>query len=279
MNDYIRLYLDSTLVLGTAESFFSLMLLGLARLLPIIGLSPFFGSRTLPNPIKVAFALSLYVILMPTMLLNLSAPVKFNMIFIFFAFKELFIGFALGFLMSTPFSIVQNVGMIIDHQRGGASLMVNDPTIQNQSSPLGTMFNFVLIYLFYYVDGPFYFLEAINTSYQVIPPDQILSDKFFTPYTTFWDVQLKLLNKIMVISTQLGAPGLICILMTDMFLGIANRLAPQVQITFLGLPLKSLLALTVIFIGWKAYNEETIVLIFNWLNVVQESIFSLATGS
>ena len=62
----------------------------------------------------------------------------------------------------------------------------------------------------------------------------------------------------MILSTQLAAPALIMILMTDFFLGIANRLAPQVQITFLGMPLKSLLALTIVFFGWTLFNEEMV---------------------
>jgi type III secretory pathway component EscT len=35
-----------------------------------------------------------------------------------------------------------------------------------------------------------------------------------------------------------------------MFLGIANRLAPQVQIVFLGMSLKSLLGLGLLWAGW-----------------------------
>jgi len=277
MNDYIDLYLNSALAAGTPESFLSLFLLGLARLLPIIQMSPFFGSRTLPQPVKLGFAISLFTIFLPTLLINLQGPLYFNMSLLYMASKEAFIGFALGWIMSSPFSIVQTVGMIIDHQRGGASLNVNDPTVQSQSSPIGTLYNLVLIFIFYFIDGPFYFMEAINTSYEILPPDTFLSQAFFTRASTFWDIQIKLLNKIMVVSTQLVAPPLITILMTDMFLGIANRLAPQVQITFLGLPLKSLLAFVIIWMGWKQYNQQTIVMVFQWLDILRDAIFSLAT--
>ena len=277
MNDYVDLYLNSAIAAGTPESFLSLFLLGLARLFPIIQMSPFFGSRTLPQPVKVGFAVSLFAIFLPTLLINIEGPVYFNMKLLFMAFKELFIGFAIGWIMSSPFSIVQTVGMIIDHQRGGASLNVNDPTIQSQSSPIGTLYNLVLIFVFYYIDGPFYFMEAINTSYEILPPDTFLSQAFFTRASDFWDIQIKLLNKIMVVATQLVAPPLITILMTDMFLGIANRLAPQVQITFLGLPLKSLLAFTVMWLGWKQYNQQTVVMIFQWLDLLRDALFSLAT--
>lgn len=51
---------------------------------------------------------------------------------------------------------------------------------------------------------------------------------------------------------KLAAPAIIAILMAEMFLGIANRLAPQVQIAFLGMPLKSFLGLLLLFVGWFA---------------------------
>ena len=51
------------------------------------------------------------------------------------------------------------------------------------------------------------------------------------------------MNQIITIAIQLAAPALVAILMAEMFLGIANRLAPQVQIAFLGMSIKSLLGL------------------------------------
>jgi type III secretion protein SpaR/YscT/HrcT len=270
--DYLSLYLESSLAVDDPIAVLSLILLTVARLVPIIMLSPFFGARVLPHPVKVVFALALFAVFLPKLLTVLTTPLRFNLLLVFLLFKELFIGFAIGLLISIPFMIVQNVGIIIDHQRGGASLMVNDPTIQNQSSPLGTLFNMMLIVAFYLIDGPFIFINAIMSSYDVIPPDRFMSPEFFNKDTPFWDLQIKLLNKVMVISIQLAGPALIVILMTDFFLGIANRLAPQVQITFLGMPLKSLLALLILCVGWKLFNDQVIKETYTWLNVISNTI-------
>lgn len=256
-----------------------MLLLTLGRLLPIIAFSPFFGSRILPHPVKVTFALTLFAVFLPMQLQTTDTPLDFNVRLLAYLAKEVFVGLCLGFIVGVPFMIVQNVGMIIDHQRGGASLMVNDPTIQNQSSPLGTLFNMVLIYLFFQIDGPFYFIQAIIKSYEVIPMDRFLSPEFFAPNSAFWDLQVKLLNKVMVISIQLAGPALIAILMTDFFLGIANRLAPQVQITFLGMPLKSLLGLMVVCLGWKLFNQQVIRETQSWLRIVDQVAGWFGIGS
>lgn len=274
MDTYFSLFLNSSLASWQPEEFVALFLLGLARLLPMIAQSPFLGAKVLPHPVKIVFGISLWIIFLPTILLYTKGTITFNTMFIFLALKEIFIGMAMGLIMSIPFSIVQNIGLLIDHQRGGASLMVNDPTIQNQSSPIGTLLNMMLIFLFFVIDGPFYFFNAVVTSYEIIPVDSFLSSNFFTKNADFWKLEFDLLNKVMVMTAQLGAPALVIILMTDMFLGIANRLAPQVQITFLGMPLKSLLALLILTLGWKVFHAEVITMVMKWFDTLRTSIKS-----
>ena len=275
---FVKVFLESAIAKGNVLAPLSLFFLFLGRFLPIIALSPFFGSRVLPHPVKLTFAFSMFIIFLPQLLLVTTTPIGFNSTLILYLAKEVFIGFALGFIISIPFTIVQNSGIIIDHQRGGASLMVNDPTVQNQSSPLGTLFNFVLIYIFWVLDGPFIFLDAIVSSYEIIPPDQFISAKFFDKNASFWQMQFELLNRIMVISIRLASPALIAILMTDVFLGIANRMAPQVQITFLGMPLKSLLALVVMCLGWKLFTQELGREVYYWMDQIKETLLMLKEG-
>lgn len=278
-DNYLMLFTQSVFANADPRALFSLLFLFLARFLPIIALSPFFGARVLPNPTKVFFALTILVIFLPQYLLSFSTALKFDLRLVLLVIKEIFVGLSIGFLISIPFIIVQAAGMLIDHQRGGASLMVNDPTIQNQSSPIGTLFNMVLIVLFFAVDGPFLFLDAISKSYTMIPPDKFLNPVFFTKDSPFWLLMMKLFNDVMVLAVQLSAPALIAILMTDFFLGIANRLAPQVQITFLGMPLKSLLGLAIIALGWQLMMTEFTRQIHKWLQVVVNAITMFTYGS
>ncbi len=270
---YLSLFLNSALSQGNVLGPLTLLILFFARFLPIIALSPFFGARILPHPVKVMFAITMFVVFLPKLLVVTTTPLTFDSFMLLLFVKEVFVGFVLGFIIGVPFMIVQNAGIIIDHQRGGASLMVNDPTIQNQSSPLGTLFNFILIVIFYMLDGPFLFIDAIITSYEVIPPDQFFSRSFFASDSAFWNPQMfDLLNKMMVITIRLASPALITILMTDVFLGIANRLAPQVQITFLGMPLKSLLALAIVFFGWQLFTDELGHEVYYWLNYINNTL-------
>lgn len=271
-NGYLDAFLNSALSEGEALGPLALLFLFLARFLPIIQLSPFFGARVLPNPVKLCFAIGLFVIFLPKLLTVTTTPIGFNLYTAVLLTKELIVGYIIGYLVSIPFIIVQSAGIIIDHQRGGAALMVNDPTIQNQSSPLGTLFNYVLIFVFFTIDGPFLFIDAIMTSYDVIPPDQFFSGTFFLTDAPFWKMQITILGQVMTLAVQLATPALLIMLMTDLFLGIANRLAPQVQITFLGMSLKSLLGLLLVTLGWNLLIGQFQKQSIHWINVVKEAL-------
>ncbi len=270
--NYWTMFNNSAIGQANPTAALTLLFLFFGRIMPIVAQAPFFGAKILPHPVKVVFSLTLFAIFFPHLLTVTTTPIGFDMMILVYFAKELFIGWLLGFLISVPFIIVQSAGMFIDHQRGGASLMVNDPTIQNQSSPLGTIFNMVLIFLFFLMDGPFLFIDTIMKSYDIVPPDKFINIHFFERTSAFWDFQIKLLNNAVKVAVQLASPALIAILMTDFFLGIANRLAPQVQITFLGLPLKSLLGLTVVCVGWQLLTKQMVIESYSWLHSIENVV-------
>lgn len=275
MSEHLNtLFLNSAFAGDNSFAFVSIFFLFCCRMFPILAHAPFFGARVLPFSTKIAFAICLFVIFLPKLLTVVSKPPMYDTLLIFMCMKELVVGYVIGLLVSTPFNIIQATGIFIDNQRGAASLMVNDPAVQNQSSPLGTMFNLVLICIFYYVDGPFLFIEGLITSYEVIPPDRFLNPLLFEKGSMFWDISTTLLNKMMTMTIQLASPALIAILMTDLFLGIANRLAPQVQVTFLGMPLKSLLGLFAVTLGWNLFIEEVAKQSLYWVYTINKLVLS-----
>lgn len=77
-DSYLWLFLNSALAKQNLLGALTLLLLFLARILPIIALSPFFGSRVLPNPVKVAFAISLFAVFLPGLLKYTTSPLSFN---------------------------------------------------------------------------------------------------------------------------------------------------------------------------------------------------------
>jgi len=250
----------------------SIFFLTLGRVLPILTLSPFFGAKNVPMVIRMMFAISLVAIFLPQNLMVAHGDLPFNLTFVGFMAKELLIGTLLGFLCAVPFFVAQMAGSLIDHQRGSSALQVTDPTTQSQTGPIGILYNYVLIAIFFSLNGPFIFLDGVATSYQLIPVDGFINPVFFSMKNAFWKQMLFLLQKTMSLAIQLASPALIGILLTDMFLGIANRLAPQVQIVFLGISLKSWVGIALLTAAWgliiRVMGKESII----WIKALNQHI-------
>jgi type III secretion protein T len=229
----------------------SIFFLTLGRVLPIVSLAPFLGSTNVKGPMRIGFSLALVAIFLPQNLMVATHEIPFSYSFVGYFLKELVIGFGLGFMATVPFMIAQMAGSLIDFQRGASSLQVNDPTTQTQTGPVGLLSNFVLIALFFSIDGPFIYLNAVADSYKLIPVDAFLSPSLINSQNTFWIQIFGAIGMMMRICVQLASPALIGILLTDLFLGIANRLAPQVQIVFLGIALKSWVGLALLTAAWS----------------------------
>ncbi len=245
--DYFSFILSSPHISPvTVLSFFFLTLF---RLGPIVSLAPFLGAK-LPQGVKMALALSLGLVFLPYVISTSSTLVTFNLTFVALSMKELLLGFIMAFFITIPFYIAQSAGTLIDFLRGSSALMVPDPTTQAQVSPIGLLYNYMLILIFFTIGGPFFFFDAVMDSFSFVPVDSFLNPNFFATGYPFWKVVIHLLTRILALAIQFSAPSLVAVLMAEVFLGIANRLAPQVQIAFLGMAIKSLLAIALLFAAW-----------------------------
>ena len=271
--DYVQLYIKGTEHWGSVQSVLSISFLTVARIAPIISLSPFFGARVLPNPAKMGLLLCFLAIILPKMIFTVTTPLYFNTHLLLLFIRELLIGSIFGFFLSLPFLMVSSTGVYVDHQRGGASLMTNDPTIQNQTSPLGTLYNMTLIVIFWGLGGPFFVIDTLFLSYDLVPPDVWLMPSFLVDHSLLHERILNTLYVFAAVSIQLAMPALLAILMTDTFLGIANRLAPHVQITFLGMGLKSWFALLIVCLGYIPFSNQLGKQIEGWLRDFQEIVY------
>src|SRR6202042_1260369 len=94
---YLWVFVNSGFYVGNPLAMLSLMFLFFARFMPIIALSPFFGAKVLPHPVKVTFALSIFVIFLPQLLNVTTTQIGFDFRVLLLLAKELFIGTVLGF--------------------------------------------------------------------------------------------------------------------------------------------------------------------------------------
>lgn len=244
-------YVDYFLSNPNPFSLFLYFLLGLTRITSIVALAPFYGGKLLPASAKMGLAVAVTVVYLPHIVHVSDKVLDFNIYFLALTVKELMIGFILGFVVSIPFQAASTAGVLIDYQRGSSQLTSMDPTLGTQASPLGNIFNYMLILSFFAVGGVNRFMDAVALSYNMVPassmiPAAILGNK----NDPFWHAMIEMTTYLITIATELAAPALVAIFLADLLLGIANRLASQVPMSFLGQSLKSLAGLWILYLGW-----------------------------
>lgn len=252
----------------------NVFLLGLARIVPAIAIAPFLGGKTMPDTLKLGLGIAVVFVFLPFLVVHINNPLTLDITFLLLMIKEVIIGSIIGFIISMPFFFSQSAGSLIDHQRGSQSLQVMDPATQAQTSPTGTLYNNMMLIYFFAIGGPILFFDAIFTSYTVLPADAFLPTQFFDITRPLWLTSIGMITTLVTISLQLSAPALIAMLLSDLFLGIANRMAPQVQISFLMWSLKAYLGIGLVWASWWFILKQIDVQALTWTKFLQKLVES-----
>lgn len=165
-------------------------------------------------------------------------------LFAFVALKEALIGFAIGFFAAIPFWVAENVGNFIDNQRGATMGEVYSPLSGTQDSTTGIFFTQVVSTIFFIGGAIFVLLGALYSSYSIWP--------VFSPELAFApDAPIQILGSLdsmLRTTVVIAAPVIIVMFLATLGLGLVNRTAPQLNVFFLSMPVKSALGIAMLII-------------------------------
>jgi flagellar biosynthesis protein FliR len=259
------------------QAFLVLVGLAFARLLSFLLIVPFFGGTAVPARVKVATAAAFVIILYPALAVSIpsSGPLPFGPIgFIALLIKEAFVGFTLGFAATAVFEAIQVAGRLIDLQRGATMGESLAPQLQTQVSELGQFKLQLAIVIFFSIGAHHAFISAVFNSFILIPVIKFPHlEPGWTPLLAFI---VKMSGYVLSIGIQLAAPALIALLLTDLFFGIVNRIAPQVNVFFLSLPVKMFIGLFVVLITIPLYKDRYIYYFKESYNLFEQLIRGIA---
>jgi flagellar biosynthetic protein FliR len=227
----------------SAQTFLVLVGLSFARIASFLGVVPFFGGSAVPARVRAATAVAFVVVAFPS--LEAGSPGAGWSVgvveFVALLAKETFVGFTLGFVASLVFEAVQVAGRIVDVQRGSTMAEVFAPELQSRVSELGQLKLQLAVVLFLLFGLHRYFISALLKSFEVIPVGA------FPRMAAGWgpaaaDVT-RVSGEVLSVGVQLAAPAVVALLATDLLFGLVNRVAPQINVFFLSLPVKMLVGL------------------------------------
>ena len=232
--------LDVLLVLGFCSS----------RITGFCSVSVFFASQYLTGIARRALILALSLVIMPPLFGQSLALLHDNRgLFVLFLIKEVLIGVIFGWLTNFLFYVAQSVGFIIDTQRGASMASLFDPISNSQTSPLGDFLMKFVLTLAITCGGLLLFLKGLYFSYEKVP--------VLTPYKTLppaWNAFFThaMGGQLFHLLVLLGGPVLFILFLSEFGLGLVTRFAPQLNVFFLSMPIKSELAM-LFFILYLSY--------------------------
>ena len=164
------------------------------------------------------------------------------------AFKEALIGFLLGFFGAIPFWIAENVGNFIDNQRGATMGEVYSPLNGSQVSTTGIFFTQIVSTVFFVSGAILLVLGALYKSYAVWPVFPADAGGFIAFAPNAPVQMLGALDGMLRTTVVISAPVIIVMFLATIGLGLVNRTAPQLNVFFLSMPVKSALGVAMLIL-------------------------------
>lgn len=259
--------------LGVQVDFSQLLLafaLLMTRVLPPVILTPFLGGETVPSEVKLGLGIMLGMVLFPAITYQAGQVPSSPLIFLALMLKELFIGLTLSFVVAIVFDAAQIAGNLIDTMSGTNQAQLMVPQIQQQVSLFSNLQIQLVTVVFLSLGGHHVVIQAFGESLERIPLDRFPTFALAGSWALF-DTVLRVFGDMMRIALALASPVLLATFITDLALGMINRVAPQVQVFFVSMQIKPAVTVLIMFTSMHLILDRVVVeygTMFKWVHQV-----------
>ena len=226
----------------------STFLFPLFRIAGLIMAAPVFGSRLVPQRIKIALAVCVTFAVLPTL-----PPINVNgglLLSGFIAVQEVLIGVAMAFMVQMIFDALVIAGQTIAMTMGLGFAMLVDPNRGISVPVLSQFFVIVGVLVFLSLNGHLALLQMVADSFELLPVGELLS------VASIWWL-LEWGSEMFIGAVSIALPAVISILVVNIAFGVMSRAAPTLNLFAIGFPSALLLGFIVLLI-----NMETIGAVF-----------------
>lgn len=219
--------------------FFLMILMRVAAFIFVV---PFFSMNHVPRRYRVVLSIMLSVVLygvLPRQEVTYDTVYEYAAI----AAKEFVTGILIGMGVNLCTTILALTGTIADMEVGFSMVTLMDPATRQQTTITSTLYQ-QLVMLILIISGMYqYIIRALAESYELIPVygANFNAEKLLNAAARF-------MSEYISIGFQICLPIFAAILMLNAVLGILAKVAPQMNMFAVGLQLKILVGLGVIFL-------------------------------
>lgn len=221
---------------------FEILILILVRISCFVFIAPFYGTSNIPAQAKIGLSLVISILIFGSV--DQSA-VTYTGVFGYavIVLREGITGLLMGLAANVCNSIILFAGNVIDMDIGLAMAQQFDPQTNSQVTITGNLYNYFVLLLLLATNMHHYILQAIVDSYQVIP----INGQVFR-----WDSlmlsMIRYMGDMYVIAFRIILPVFACIMVLNTILGIMAKVAPQMNMFAVGIQMKVMVGLLVLFV-------------------------------
>ena len=218
-------------------------LLILTRVSCFIFIAPFFSMSNTPARVRVALSvfisILLYQLLTPAQAVFYESVLEYALIIM----KEAICGLLIGFSANICTSIVNFAGSVVDMETGLSMATLMDPTTKQNTSITGVLYQYAFMMMMIASGMYRYLLGALADSFRLIPVNGTVfhSDNLVEAITTF-------MSEYIIIGFRIVLPIFCVILLLNAILGVLAKVSPQMNMFAVGIQLKIITGLSVLFI-------------------------------
>lgn len=217
-------------------------LLIVVRITCFIHAAPFFGTTNTPARVKVGLGILISMIVfrtLPPTYPEYSTVLMYSILVV----KEAITGVLIGYGANICVSVLSFAGHLVDMEIGLSMVSLFDPVSRESVTISGTYYQYTVLLMLMITGMYQYVLAAIIETFNLIPVTGAVfaSDRILSAMLTF-------LRDYLALGFRLCLPVFASMLLLNAILGILAKVSPQLNMFAVGIQLKILLGLGVLFL-------------------------------
>lgn len=217
-------------------------LLILCRVSCLIYIAPFYGTTNTPGRIKIGLSIFVAFLLyqvLPPVHLEYSTILGYAAMVL----KEALTGLLMGYGCNICITILSFSGRIIDMETGLSMASLIDPLTKEQASISGMLYQYAVMLILMITGMYQYIMKALAESFTLIP----VNGAIFRP-DSLMKAMVGFMTDYIFIAFRICLPIFTVMIMLNAILGILAKVAPQMNMFAVGIQLKVLTGLIVLFV-------------------------------
>ncbi len=223
-----------------------LFMLVFVRLGAAMMLFPAIGGVAVSPRMRLILALAVSFVVLPVLTPVLPSQPHEPIELLLLLGGEVLVGLYFGVTMQLLMAALDLAGNFMGFSVGLTNALVSDPVTEQQAQVISGFLNTAAVALMLITNTHHIMLRAVIDSYSLFAPGATL------PTGDFASQLVRTIGASFVVGLKLAAPLFIFALVFNAGLGLLNRLVPQMQVFFVGMPMEILGGLSVLTLAVSA---------------------------